>query len=185
MQTGTKAPRRRHADELKARVLAACAEPVASVAAVVQAHALNANLVHKWWRGCGFFALTLPATAIAAPATNGQPMTTPAADIRIEWRRGSAAIVVSWPVSAAPECARWLAQCMGRSDPHALDLHRRPVAGHPAYRHAGRRGCLARPCGPRLRHGTGSSRLSLRQRGPAASSCWCTTASGCGARPGA
>ena len=34
MQTGTRAPRRRHADELKARVLAACAEPGASVAAV-------------------------------------------------------------------------------------------------------------------------------------------------------
>ena len=33
MQTGTMAPRRRHAYELKARVLAACAEPGASVAA--------------------------------------------------------------------------------------------------------------------------------------------------------
>ena len=53
METGTKAPRRRHADELKARVLAACAEPGASVAAVAQAHGLNANLVHKWRRGCG------------------------------------------------------------------------------------------------------------------------------------
>ena len=132
MQTGTRAPRRRHADELKARVLAACAEPGASVAAVAQAHGLNANLVHKWRRGCGsaahgaarplrsamttgaeFIALTLPATTVAAPATNGQAITTPAADIRIEWRRGSAAIAVSWPVSAAPECARWLLQCMG------------------------------------------------------------------------
>ena len=37
MHTRTKAPRRRHADELKARVLAACAEPGASVAAVAQA----------------------------------------------------------------------------------------------------------------------------------------------------
>ena len=132
MQTGTRAPRRRHADELKARVLAACAEPGASVAAVAQAHGLNANLVHKWRRGCGaptdsaarplrsamttgaeFIALTLPATTVAAPANNGQAIATPAADIRIEWRRGSAAIAVSWPVSAAPECARWLLQCMG------------------------------------------------------------------------
>ena len=132
MQTGTRAPRRRHADELKARGLAACAEPGASVAAVAQAHGLNANLVHKWRRGCGsaahgaarplrsamttgaeFIALTLPATTVAAPTTNGQAIATPAADIRIEWRRGSAAIAVSWPVSAAPECARWLLQCMG------------------------------------------------------------------------
>ena len=132
MQTGTGAPRRRHADELKARVLAACAEAGASVAAVAQAHGLNANLVHKWRRGCGspthgaarpvrsavaagaeFVALTLPATTVAAPVTNGQAFTTPAADIRIEWRRGSATIAVSWPVSAAPECACWLLQCMG------------------------------------------------------------------------
>ena len=132
MQTGTKAPRRRHSEELKARVLAACAEPGASVAAVAQAHGLNANLVHKWRRGCGapmynatrpvrsavtaggeFIALALPATTVAATATTGQPITAPAADIRIEWRRGATGIAVSWPVSAAPECARWLLQCMG------------------------------------------------------------------------
>ena len=114
MQTGTRAPRRRHADELKARVLAACGEPGASVAAVAQAQGLNANLVHKWRRGCAaqihgadrpvrsavtagaeFIALTLPATAVAAPATDGRAIATPTADIRIEWRRGSAAIAVS------------------------------------------------------------------------------------------
>ena len=133
MQTGTKAPRRRHAEELKARVLAACAEPGASVAAVAQAHGLNANLVHKWRRGRGaavgnavrsvrstvtasaeFIALALPATGVAAPAATSQPTTaSAAADIRIEWRRGAVAVAVSWPVSAAPECARWLLQCMG------------------------------------------------------------------------
>ena len=132
METGTKAPRRRHADELKARVLAACAESGASVAAVAQAHGLNANLVHKWRRGCGaptdnasrpvrsavttraeFIALALPATPVSATATNGQPIMAPVADIRIEWRRGAVAIAVSWPVSAAPQCARWLLQCMG------------------------------------------------------------------------
>jgi transposase len=45
------APRRRHDDELKARVLAACDEPGASVAAIARAYDLNANLVHKWRRG--------------------------------------------------------------------------------------------------------------------------------------
>ena len=131
MQTGSRAPRRRHADELKARVLAACAEPGASVAAVEQAHGLNANLVHKWRRGCGaptdstarpvrtavtagaeFIPVALPTTTVAAPTTNGQAIATPA-DIRIEWRRGAATIAVSWPVSTASECARWLLQCMG------------------------------------------------------------------------
>ena len=126
METGTRAPRRRHSEELKARVLAACGEPGASVA---QAHGLNANLVHKWRRGRGaqtltqagalrsaatagaeFIPLALPAATVAAA---GQPHAAPVADIRIEWRRGTAAIAVSWPVSAAPECARWLLQCMG------------------------------------------------------------------------
>ena len=125
METGTKVPRRRHSEELKAQVLAACAEPGASVAAVAQSHGLNANLVHKWRRGRGatrlapasgvrsavtanaeFIALALPAAASA------QARIAPAADIRIEWRRGAATIAVSWPVSAAPECARWLLQCM-------------------------------------------------------------------------
>ena len=63
--------------------------------------------------GAEFIALALPATEVAATAMNGQPITLPVADIRIEWRRGAAAIAVSWPVSAAPECARWLLQCMG------------------------------------------------------------------------
>jgi len=44
------ATRRRHSAELKGKVLAACAEPGASVAAVALAHDLNANLVHKWRR---------------------------------------------------------------------------------------------------------------------------------------
>jgi len=44
------ATRRRHGDELKAKVLTECDEPGASVAAVAQAHGLNANLVHKWRR---------------------------------------------------------------------------------------------------------------------------------------
>ena len=139
MQTGSMAPMRRHADELKARMLAACAVPGASVAAAAQAHGLNANLVHKWRRGCGspmhgadrpvrsavtagaeVIALTLPATTVASPAADGCAIATPAADIRIEWRRGSAAIAVSWPVSAR---VRPLAAAPGRQTP---PTHRPP-----------------------------------------------------------
>jgi transposase-like protein len=46
------ATRRRHGAEVKAKVLAECDEPGASVAAVAQSHGLNANLVHKWRREC-------------------------------------------------------------------------------------------------------------------------------------
>lgn len=46
-------PRRRHSQELKAKVLAACAEPGASISGVALAHGLNANLVRKWRAGRG------------------------------------------------------------------------------------------------------------------------------------
>jgi transposase len=86
------APRRRHSDERKAQVLAACDEAGASVAAVARAHNLNANLVHKWRRGRGAGA--------ASPVT--------VADIRVHLKRGATAVVVSWPTSAAAQCGAWL-----------------------------------------------------------------------------
>ena len=108
------APRRRHAAELKARVLAACDEPGASVAAIARAYDLNANLVHKWRRGVAppassrvahvageFIALALPRRE-AVPAA--------LADIRIELRRGATSVAVSWPLAAADQCAAWLRQ---------------------------------------------------------------------------
>ena len=40
--------RRRHSAQLKAQVLAECAEPGASEAKLAMSHALNANIVHRW-----------------------------------------------------------------------------------------------------------------------------------------
>jgi len=126
-------PRRRHGDDLKAKVLAACDEPGASVAAVARAHDLNANLVHKWRRGRGaaaadrvsplvdvaatnvgeFIALSLPSPMPVSPArplTVSSPpttVTTPA-DIRVEVKRGATTVVVTWPTSVAGACAAWL-----------------------------------------------------------------------------
>lgn len=117
MQTKHQA-RRRHDDELKAKVLAACDEPGASVAAVAQAHALNANLVHKWRRlraarlaqphpmpgnaeVTQFVALPLPgAPTPIASAPDGQ--------IQVQLKRGATTVLVSWPSAAAGECATWL-----------------------------------------------------------------------------
>ncbi|WP_183028124.1 transposase [Variovorax sp. UMC13] len=45
--------RRRHSAEFKAQLMAACAEPGATVAAVARAFGLNDNLVHNWRRGRG------------------------------------------------------------------------------------------------------------------------------------
>ena len=68
-------PRRRHSDELKAKVLAACEEPSVSISGVALAHGLNANLVRKWRSGRGVkrAGMTLAPTAAihAPPAPSG------------------------------------------------------------------------------------------------------------------
>ena len=110
------APRRRHAAELKARVLAACDEPGTSVAAVARACDLNANLVHKWRRGvaptvrppASFGAGHVAGEFIALALPRREAVPAAPADIRIELRRGATSVAVSWPVAAADQCAAWL-----------------------------------------------------------------------------
>jgi transposase len=110
------APRRRHTAELKSRVLAACDAPGASVAAVAHAYELNANLVHKWRRD-----VAPPARPPASPSSgrvagefialavpNREVVPAAPADIRIELRRGTTSVAVSWPLAAADQCAAWL-----------------------------------------------------------------------------
>jgi transposase len=94
----------------KARVVAECDEPGASVAKVALAHGINANVVHRWRqlarkegkatpsRTGEFIALPLMAPAIDAPMS---------ADIRVELRRGPVTMTVTWPVSAAADFAAW------------------------------------------------------------------------------
>jgi transposase len=118
------APRRRHSKELRAQVLAACSEPEASVAAVAQAHGLNANLVHKWRRGPRSAAQTSLDAGKAAPGAGqrqdvfvalqmpAQPTLASAPDIRIELRRGATSITVAWPTNVAAECAAWMRELL-------------------------------------------------------------------------
>jgi transposase len=122
-------PRRRHSEQFKAKVLAASAEPGASVSAVALSFGLNANLVHQWRRGRGykqarpatpaaasepspqFVALALPAPPSApAPALVATPAAADA--IRAEIKRGALVVSVIWPVLAAGECAAWLRELL-------------------------------------------------------------------------
>jgi transposase len=78
------ASRRRHSAEVKAKVLAACDEPGASVAAVAHAHGLNANLVHKWRRSLDIKSLSSVAGVkasefVALPLAPAPSATGPAA----------------------------------------------------------------------------------------------------------
>ena len=127
------APRRRHSTELKTRILAECDAPGASVAAVAQAHGLNANLVHKWRRGRGtgvvsvgsgaaeaggraaFVPVSLPLPPLA-PRELAQAVPacgpTSGRDIRIELKRGALGVSIAWPICQASECAAWLRELL-------------------------------------------------------------------------
>lgn len=116
MEDIRRAPRRRHSEELRTRVLSECAQPGASVGRVALTHGLNANLVHKWRRvaeaagggiaalapakggGGEFIALRLPQHSVPVAA----------ADIRIELRRGATTVSIHWPTQGGGDCAAWL-----------------------------------------------------------------------------
>jgi transposase len=128
-------PRRRHSDELKAKVLAACDEPGASISGIALAHGLNANLVRKWRSGRGaklagtvitaaasnaplsaapeFVAIEMPASPRAAARAAAQPtVAAPIGEalIQIELRRGPLHLNVRWPAAAAADCRAWLSE---------------------------------------------------------------------------
>lgn len=105
--------RRFHPEEFKQAVIAACCEPGSSVAGIAMANGVNANQVRRWMRERGIEAPTqrLPMLTGMAPAIVPVPMapaTRESPDIRIEIRRGNAAIKIDWPVQAAGECATCL-----------------------------------------------------------------------------
>jgi len=120
--------RRGHSAEFKAQVVAACAEPGATVAAVARAFGLNDNLVHDWRRGrsgagasktigtslqespAEFVALSLPSSS-SPPAPAPVPVVAPEG-IRLEFKRGAIGVSVTWPVSAAADCAAWLREVL-------------------------------------------------------------------------
>jgi len=85
------------------------------------ANGVNANQVHRWMRERGISAPTkrLPASPPNAPMADVSPAFIPlplaptsaapeSPGIRIEIRRGNAAIKIDWPVSAASDCAALL-----------------------------------------------------------------------------
>jgi transposase len=120
MTTEKPRTRREHSEQLKAQIVAECDVPGASVAKVAMAHGVNANLVHGW-RKLDRERREAAATALqtqAMPSAVNVPTTylpfvpvsvTPSDDatIDIEVRRGAVTIKVSWPMSAASQCAAW------------------------------------------------------------------------------
>jgi transposase len=98
-----------------------------SIAAVAMSRGVNANLLRRWVaeaeRDGRDIAVEprvveVPRPTPAAPAPSFMPVALPppspvaAADIRVELRRGGTAITVTWPSSAAAECASWMRELL-------------------------------------------------------------------------
>jgi transposase len=107
--------RRRYSGELKARILAECDAPGASVARVAMAHGINANIVHGWRK----LARVAPKSAslvrqefvpvAVAPAVPSQPME---CDIEVELHRGPVTIKLLWPIGAAGDLTAWMRELL-------------------------------------------------------------------------
>jgi transposase len=110
--------RREHSAEFKAQVVAACSVPGVSNAAVAMAHGLNPNLARRWVReaerrgGGALVKATNSAVPTAFVPVQLPPVQAAPADIRIELRRGPIAINVSWPCTAASQCAAWMRELL-------------------------------------------------------------------------
>ena len=114
---GGRRRRRAHSAEFKARVVAACSAPGVSSAAVAMAHGLNPNLARRWVREAEQGSGVLVKAANSAVPTAFVPVQLPPAqavptDIRIELQRGPIAISVSWPCTAAAQCAAWMRELL-------------------------------------------------------------------------
>jgi transposase len=90
------------------------------VAKVAMSHGVNANLVHGWRKlererhqaAAGAVQAQAVVPAVTAPASSAPflPVTIVSAGgaiIDIEVRRGAVTMKVSWPMSAASQCAAW------------------------------------------------------------------------------
>ena len=113
--------RRRHSAAFRAEAVAACQHAGVSVAAVALARGLNANLLRRWVLQAERGILLVPSRSAGPNPAVEHPegfvpvrisSTGTEAAIRIEVRRGSSAVSIEWPASAARECALLL---IGRS----------------------------------------------------------------------
>ena len=114
---------RRHTPEFKARVVAACREPGASVAEIALAHQLNANRVRRGLKdppegapregfggqpraSVGRCGETRSATLVPVAIVSEEGPV--AAPIEVEICRSGMVVQRRWPVASAGFCVQWL-----------------------------------------------------------------------------
>lgn len=105
--------RRTHTPEFKAKLVAECLQPGASVAAVALAHQINDNLLRVWVRNTtDAYKLpppTRPPEAVPriVPVQLATPMEPPAS-VRIHIQHGNTQIHLEWPLASIGACGDWL-----------------------------------------------------------------------------
>jgi len=121
--------RRQYSREFKRDAVAACLAPGVSMASVALANGLNANVLRRWVNELETSKSIALATTFATKPSGGksaQPTpvpvplpafipvelghdSAPVQDIKIELRTGAVLLNITWPVSAAAQCAAWVA----------------------------------------------------------------------------
>jgi hypothetical protein len=115
--------RRRHSDEFKRQVAAACLQPGVSMAAVALANGLNANLLRRWVNELDGRPVTQavparndpaqrPSPTTLVPVTIARPDVGAPGDIQIEIQRPNTLVRITWPVAEAAACAPWLRELL-------------------------------------------------------------------------
>ncbi len=113
--------KRTYSAETKAQLLAACGAPGASIAAVASAHGMNANVLHRWIKETSQSRQPIASGAcVGATAVDIAEQYVPSfiplpllakqdapveREIRVEVRKGSLVMTVTWPMSAANDFA--------------------------------------------------------------------------------
>lgn len=123
MEGNKKRRRRRHPAEFKARAVAACQVPGASLAGVALDWQLNANLLRRWVKEAiiktalisGDEAATAERAPTFVPVAITSQKSGGAAErpIRVQVRKRGLRLTIEWPVSAAGACAGWLQELLG------------------------------------------------------------------------
>lgn len=117
---------RTYTREFKAELVAACQEPGTSIAALAGTHAMNANVLHRWLKeharsgchgrsGSGNAAGSSVALQSLAPAfIPVQLPVSPSVEqpIKVEIRKGTLTMSITWPGSASADFASWAASIL-------------------------------------------------------------------------
>ena len=116
---------RTYTREFKAELVVACQQPGASIAAIAGAHAMNANVLHRWLKeharsGCHGQSDRSNANRSSVALRQHIPAFIPvqlpmagaesaAQAIKVEIRKGALTMSITWPGSASADFASWAA----------------------------------------------------------------------------